>query len=99
MPPCAYLYITLRVRWAWRYGYTYSGAQLYLVVRARAVRLPARESPIPVEYDAGWTLEVIWTQWLREMFLFQLVVEPRFTGRPECSLNSVIIEQPGVFIF
>jgi hypothetical protein len=53
--------------------------------------LPAVDPPVPVESEAGWTAQQVWS--VGEDTSLMAVIEPRFLGLPVHSLFVVVIHQ------
>jgi hypothetical protein len=56
-----------------------------------SVALPAVESPVPIELEAGWVVQPVWIVGEDTSLLFLAVIEPRFLGLPFRSLFLVVI--------
>jgi hypothetical protein len=57
------------------------------------VALPAAEPPVPVELEAGWGVQPVWSVGEDTCLLLLAVIEPRFLRLLICSLFLVVIYQ------
>jgi hypothetical protein len=53
-----------------------------------AALTPEKELPVPIEYEAGWAPEPVWTQWRREESTYPY--RHSNPGYPERSLVTVL---------
>jgi len=58
-----------------------------------SVALPAVEPPVPVELEAGWGVQPVWSVGEDTSLLLLAVIEPRFLGLLIRNLFLVVIYQ------
>jgi hypothetical protein len=85
----------------WMYRSTYSWPRHQLEVRGQlhgpSALSPRKELSVPIDWNAGWAPEPVWTTWRGEIIFPLLRIESKPLSRPACSRSVYGLPYPGFY--